>query len=162
VDPLVTTTSLEAKASKAPESGDTWATGTLAGRFVILGTLGSGGMGTVYSAYDPMLDRKVALKTLRASTEGETPAPDAGLVREAQAMARVQHPNVCAVHDIGTVAGRLFVAMELVDGQTLRPWMKETHPWREVLRMFIAAGQGLEAAHRAGLVHRDFKPVNAS
>jgi tetratricopeptide (TPR) repeat protein len=146
-----------------PLSGDgrIWTTGATVGRFVILGTLGSGGMGMVFSAYDPVLDRKVALKTLRA----EIPDPTSGfsgtrLVREAQAMARVQHPNVCAVHDIGAVEGRLFVAMELVDGDTLRPWMKQRHPWREVLAMFIAAGRGLEAAHAAGLVHRDFKPEN--
>ena len=120
----------------------------------MLGPLGEGGMGQVFAAFDPALDRKVALKTLHGDGR------DARLVREAQAMARLQHPNVCTVFEIGSVGERMFVAMELVDGETLRDWMKKPHRLREVLAMFIAAGRGLEAVHGAGLVHRDFKPDN--
>jgi serine/threonine-protein kinase len=137
-----------------------WEPGTRVGRFVILQLLGEGGMGKVFAAHDPMLDRRIALKTLHTFGDGQNPAIAAHLVREAQAMARLQHPNVCVVHDIGTLEGRVFVAMELVDGSTLRVSMGERRPWREVLRLFIAAGRGLEAAHAAGLIHRDFKPEN--
>ena len=136
--------------------------GTLVGRYVILDVLGQGGMGIVYSAYDPELDRKVAIKLLQANRDGSNSGGQAYLVREAQAMARLQHPNVIAVHDVGTLPGdRLFVAMELVDGLTLRAWFKaEKRPWREVVRVMRAAGVGLAEAHKVGLVHRDFKPDN--
>src|SRR5262245_7723979 len=153
-DPVPDTAPLPTKDDKA------WAPGSLVGRFVVIGTLGVGGMGTVLSAYDPVLNRKVALKTLRTDSNGAESESAARLVREAQAMARLQHPNVCTVYEIGTVGPRLFIAMELVEGSTLRPWMKESRPWRDAVRMFVVAGRGLEAAHAAGLVHRDFKPDN--
>jgi eukaryotic-like serine/threonine-protein kinase len=131
-------------------------------RYVLVKTVGAGGMGVVYAAYDPELDRKVALKLLRTDPHG--PAPVEGqsrLLREAKAMARVTHPHVCAVYDAGLAGGQIFVAMELVDGSTLHEWLEAPgRSWREVLRVFIAAGQGLAAAHQAGLVHRDFKPGN--
>ncbi len=133
--------------------------GTSLGRYVLLEKLGAGGMGEVFAAYDPHLDRKVALKLLRAGSlsadEGK-----ARLVREAQAMARLQHPNVAAVHDVGTFDERVFVAMEFIEGETLSEWLRGTRKWTEVVRLFIQAGSGLSAAHKAGIIHRDFKPDN--
>ncbi|EDM76387.1 serine/threonine kinase family protein [Plesiocystis pacifica SIR-1] len=148
------------------------------GRYMVLERLGSGAMGVVLAAYDPELDRKVALKLI----DTRQPTLDrarARLQREAQALAQLGHPNVVAVHDVGSHEGQLFVAMEFVAGQTLSAWMRleaaselapdtgedadgprPTRPWREVLEVFAAAGRGLAAAHGAGLVHRDFKPDN--
>jgi len=117
-------------------------------------------MGVVYAAYDPDLDRKVALKLLRAH-HGDSADLRARLLREAQAMARLTHPNVVSVYDVGSFEDRVFVAMEFVDGRTLSAWRKEAErSWREVLQIFQQAGSGLAAAHAAGLVHRDFKPSN--
>jgi serine/threonine-protein kinase len=147
----------------APATGaPTLAPGATVGRFVVLGVLGAGGMGVVLSAYDPELDRKVAVKLLHGDAgRGSESEGRARLAREAQAMARLSHPNVVAVYEVGTVGDRLFIVMEQVDGQTLKQWLKaEERGWREVVAMFLAAGRGLEAAHRAGLVHRDFKPSN--
>jgi len=133
--------------------------GTAVDRYVILRELGVGGMGVVYAAYDPGLDRKVALKLLHARTEGRR-AQDR-LVQEAQAIAGLRHPNVVAVHDIRTFESRTFVAMEFVEGMTLRAWLKaQPRTWSEVLTILRQAGQGLAAAHRKGIVHRDFKPDN--
>jgi len=135
--------------------------GTLVGRYIVLDVLGEGGMGVVYSAYDPELDRKIALKLLQARVGGSSGGDQAWLLREAQAMARLAHPNVISVHDVGTLPGdRIFVAMEFVDGETLRRWLEQRRSWREVLPVLRAAGFGLAAAHAAGLVHRDFKPDN--
>ena len=138
---------------------------TQVGRFLLLKELGQGGMGVVYAAYDPDLDRKVALKLLLpGAAEGEEEQEQARtrLMREAQAMARVSHPQVIPVFEVGTFEEQVFVAMELVEGGTLRDWLREDkgHSWREVLEKFLAAGRGLAAAHAAGLVHRDFKPAN--
>jgi tetratricopeptide (TPR) repeat protein len=136
--------------------------GTLVGRYVVLDVLGEGGMGVVYNGYDPELDRKVAIKLLQTGATGTSGSEEAWLLREAQALARLSHPNVVAVHDVGTLPGdRVFVAMELVEGQTLRAWLKKERPsWREVVHVMTEAGAGLAAAHRAHLVHRDFKPDN--
>jgi serine/threonine protein kinase/tetratricopeptide (TPR) repeat protein len=129
--------------------------GTCVGRYVIVDALGAGGMGVVYSAYDPELDRRVALKLVRDTSDPQR------LLHEAQALARVSHPNVIAVHDVGTFEGAVFVAMELVEGRTLGAWRAQTAPARrEIVDVFLAAGRGLAAAHRAGIVHRDFKPSN--
>ncbi|MCK8499933.1 protein kinase domain-containing protein [Myxococcus fulvus] len=132
------------------------------GRYVLLRRLGQGGMGVVYAAYDPDLDRKVALKLLHPDgRHDESEEARARLLREAQAMARVSHPHVIPVFDVGMWGDQVFVAMELVDGGTLASWLKESpRSWREILTRYVDAGRGLEAAHAAGLVHRDFKPAN--
>ncbi|MBX3207206.1 MAG: serine/threonine protein kinase [Labilithrix sp.] len=126
------------------------------GRYLVLRKLGEGGMGDVYVAYDESLDRRVALKVLRSSW-----IPEASLRREAQALARLSHPNVVQIHEIGDHDGRPYVAMELVDGVTLRRWLEdEERSADDILRMFVQCGRGLVAAHEASLVHRDFKPAN--
>jgi len=133
--------------------------GDLIGRYVVLTPIGEGGMGLVYLAYDPELDRKVALKLLRPGGAGHGSA--ARLLREAQALARLADPNVVAVYDVGTCDDQVFVAMEFIPGATLSTWLKEQpRSQPEILAVFAAVGRGLAAAHRAGLVHRDLKPAN--
>ena len=141
--------------------------GQLIGRYVVLNPLGAGGMGVVYAAYDPQLDRKVALKLLHTETisrSGGTQSFNDGharLLREAQAMARLRHANVVSVHDVGTYGDRVFIAMEFVEGSTLKSWLRaQPRTRKEVLAVFQQAGRGLQAAHDAGLIHRDFKPEN--
>lgn len=136
--------------------------GTRLGRYVVLEELGTGGMGMVFAAYDPELNRKVALKLLKPrSRERKRKSSSNRLLQEAQALAKLAHPNVITVYDVGTYGEQVFVAMELVEGDTLRGWMREkTRRWDEVLEVFIPAGRGLAAAHAANLVHRDFKPEN--
>ncbi|HVE85220.1 MAG TPA: serine/threonine-protein kinase [Myxococcales bacterium] len=134
--------------------------GTAIGRYLVVHRLGQGGMGVVYSAYDAELDRKVALKLLRPRALGGSNG-HARLLREAQAMAKVSHPNVIAVHDVGSFGDQVFMAMDLVEGSTLSRWVKqEGRTWQQVAGAFLDAGRGLAAAHAAGLVHRDFKPQN--
>jgi eukaryotic-like serine/threonine-protein kinase len=146
------------------ESGQaTLSRGATIGRYVILGLVGRGGMGEVYAAYDPELDRKVAVKLVRVKpgagvtvTEGRQRT-----LREAQAIARLSHPNVVVVYDVGTFRDQVFIAMEFVEGNTVTYWVEsQTRSWQEVLKVFMAAGRGLAAAHDKGLVHRDFKPDN--
>lgn len=131
------------------------------GRFVVLELVGQGGMGRVYAAYDPQLERKVALKILRAPPGGSVdPRARSQTQREAKALARLSHPNVVTVFEVGEADGQEIIAMEFVEGTSLRSWMKGQHPWRAALSVLLDAGEGLAAAHRAGLVHRDFKPEN--
>lgn len=127
------------------------------GRWVLLEVLGAGAMGTVHGAYDPQLERKVALKVLHVSGSAEA---DARLLREAQAMAQVSHPNVVTVHEVFSSPQGPVVVMELVDGTTLRTWQQQPRSRAELLHAYAAAGRGLLAVHEAGLVHRDFKPSN--
>jgi serine/threonine protein kinase len=117
----------------------------------------------VFEGYDPELDRRVALKVLRPEVEAQCSLQARSrMMREAQALARLRHPNVTMVYEVGTSeTGAFFIAMELVEGRTLGRWLRaRPRSWREIVEVFLQAGRGLAAAHRAGLVHRDFKPDN--
>ncbi len=134
------------------------------GRYVLLEQVGQGGMGVVFAAFDPQLNRKIALKILEGKESeakpGEARELRTRLFREAQAIAQLSHPNVITVFDVGTVGSSVFVAMEFVEGMTLTAWLEGDRPLRAIAQMFVQAGRGLSAAHQAGLVHRDFKPDN--
>ena len=135
------------------------------GRHEILEKLGSGGMGVVFAAHDPELDRRIAIKLVHASeghSEAERTASRGRMKREATAMAKLSHPNVVTVYDVGEHGGQLYIAMELIEGTSLRGWMERMpRPTvAEIVGVFALAGRGLAAAHHAGLVHRDFKPDN--
>jgi predicted Ser/Thr protein kinase len=129
------------------------------GRFSILHKLGQGGMGVVYLGYDPRLDRRAAVKLLHAG-RGDDVA-QARLLREAQALARLSHPNVVQIYESGEHGDDVYIAMEFIDGRTLRDWLRASeHSIAEILEVFAAAGRGLQTAHDRGLTHRDFKPDN--
>ncbi len=135
------------------------------GRYRIIRVLGEGGMGVVFHAHDDELARPVALKVLHQQRGGGGSSARARLLREAQAMAQLSHPNVVQVHDVGEHDGQVFIAMELIRGETLRAWTSalgepaaRCKRWREIVAMFAQAGRGLAAAHDAKLIHRDFKP----
>ncbi len=132
--------------------------GSKVGRFVVVGELGSGGMGVVYAAHDRELDRQVALKVMRIASVEEVDR--VRMLREGQAMARITHPNVITVFEVGSDDGVVFLAQELLDGGTLGGWLEKPRPQPAILDKFVAAGRGLAAAHAVGLVHRDFKPEN--
>ncbi len=135
--------------------------GTKVGRYLVLQKVGAGGMGVVYAAYDAALNRKVALKLVR---KGEGLEDDTAgrnrLLREGQALAQLSHPNVVPIFELGAFEDRVFIAMEFVEGQTLREWLATSRTWREVVSVFLDAGSGLSAAHAAGIIHRDFKLEN--
>ncbi len=131
--------------------------GTTIGRYVVIARLGAGAMGTVFAAFDPELDRKVAIKLLHPRSDEDANA----LRREAQTLARLSHPNVVGVHDVGGFGDRLFLAMEFIDGTTLRAWCESSpRTTAEIVGALVEAGRGLAAAHSAGIVHCDFKPDN--
>ncbi|HET7501203.1 MAG TPA: protein kinase [Kofleriaceae bacterium] len=135
------------------------AVGSTLGRYRLERELGQGGMGVVHAAFDPDLQRRIALKVLRLAASSAE-AKDR-LLREARAMARLAHPNVVTVHEVGTANGRDYVAMELIQGDTLADWLRsEKRRSVDIVAAFLAAGRGLAAAHAAGIVHRDFKPHN--
>ncbi len=147
----------------APSMDSDLPPGALVGRYVLLHPLGKGAMGAVYAAYDSELDRRVALKFLRARTRGPDQDDWRGrLMREAKAMARLSHPNVVTLYDAGLSSERdVFLAMEMVEGGTLRDWLRAApRSWRQIVALLCEAGEGLAAAHRAGMIHRDFKPEN--
>lgn len=130
----------------------------VAGRFTLLDRIGIGGMGSVYAAFDPELDRPVAIKLLHPSRR-DADANDR-LLAEARSLARLAHPNVVRVFEVGTFEGRVFLAMELIEGVPWSQWLDEHHDWRDVIRVAVDAGRGVAAAHARGVVHRDFKPAN--
>ncbi len=128
------------------------------GRYIVLGRLGQGSMGVVYSAFDEKLDRKVAIKVIHRSVDLDT---QLRAVREAQALARLAHPNVVGVYDVNAEAEGAWIAMESISGRTLGAWASERpRRWREVLRVLTETAAGVAAAHAEGLVHRDLKPEN--
>ena len=138
------------------------AVGARVGRFIVVERLGAGAMGVVYAAYDPKLDRRVALKLLNPQGGHDDRARrTARLEREAQAVAKLSHPNVVGIFDVLVHEDHLVLAMEYLAGGTLSDWLAaKKRPWRETLRMFLEVGQGLAAAHAEGQIHRDFKPDN--
>jgi tetratricopeptide (TPR) repeat protein/predicted Ser/Thr protein kinase len=154
--------------SVGPRTSSSRATGRLdasdvVGRYVVLSKLGAGGMGVVYAAYDPELDRKVALKLLLTEPGSGTQQTEGRerLLREAQALAKFSHPEIVAIYDVGEHQASVWLAMEFVDGHTLGAWAQaQPRSWAEILEVMIAAGRGVAAAHAAGLIHRDLKPDN--
>src|SRR3954447_24478018 len=142
--------------AELPAAADELHPGDKVGRHIVIDRIGAGAMGTVYAAYDTALERKIALKFLLGATGGER------LIDEASAMARLSPPNVVTVHDVGMWEGKPYLAMEYVKGQTLDEWRRTPggrRP-REILEVMAAVARGLEAAHAAGIVHRDVKPHN--
>jgi len=144
-----------------PSPAEPLAPGTHVGRYVVVDRIGAGGMGVVYRGQDPELNRRVALKLLRDGEDEPGGERRSRLLREAQALARLSHPNVVGVYDVGLFGDSVYLAMEFVEGQTLRAWLDERpRKTAEILAVMIGAGEGLAAAHAKDIVHRDFKPDN--
>ncbi|MEM6295005.1 MAG: serine/threonine-protein kinase, partial [Myxococcota bacterium] len=157
---MVQTTMLDASVDSAESDGADIEAGTEIGRFVVLSRLGAGGMGQVFEAYDRELDRRVAVKVLH-ERRGASADAQTRLLREAQALARLSHPHVVSVYDVGRHDGQVYIAMEFIQGQTLGGWLADQdRPWTEVLRVFVDMASGLQAIHELGFVHRDVKPEN--
>jgi serine/threonine protein kinase/tetratricopeptide (TPR) repeat protein len=135
------------------------ARGAQLGRYVVIDVIGRGGMGIVYKAFDPELDRAIAVKLVAIGAD-EPEAARQRLLREAKLLAQLSHPNVVAVHDLGTLGDDVFIAMEYVAGVTLRQWLREPRTPAEIIGVLADAARGLAAAHRLAIVHRDFKPEN--
>jgi tetratricopeptide (TPR) repeat protein len=138
----------------------TFARGASVGRYLLLDLVGRSELAEVYAAYDPELDRKVAVKLLHEAARPESAErARARLLRAVKALGRLSHPNVVAVHEAGTIGERVFIAMDFVEGSTVDDWLRQSpRTWRDVRAVFLAAGRGLEAAHEAGIVHRNFGP----
>lgn len=133
---------------------------TRLGRFTLLRQLGQGGMGSVFAAYDEQLARRVAIKLLHQPRFGSTVQRQHTL-REARAVARISHPNVISVYEVSESGEHIYIAMEFIEGESLLEWQSHGQTWEQILDMYLQAGAGLQAAHEAGVVHRDFKPDNA-
>jgi len=159
-DDRVVETIEETIVDDGPTQAERTQMGRTFGRYVVSGKLGSGAMGVVFAAFDPDLDRQVAIKLLHPRPGSDEESEAAQLLEEARAMARHSHPNVVTIHDVGTMDGRVFIAMEHVEGETMADWLRTPRTAAKVLPTLIAAGEGLAAAHDQGLVHRDFKPEN--
>ena len=129
------------------------------GRYRIIGRLGEGGMGSVYAGLDPDLERRVAIKLL-AKPIAPSARARIRMLREAQALGAISHPNVVAIYEVGVHEDAPFIAMEHVDAHTLKDWMRGDRTWRQILDVFYQCAAGLAAAHARGIVHRDFKPSN--
>jgi hypothetical protein len=131
--------------------------GAMIGRYQLLELVGSGGMGMVWGAWDPELERRVALKLVRIVGAGARER----MLREGQVLARLSHPNVVPIYDVGVMGTQVYLVMEWVRGETLRELAQGKPSERDLVDAYRQAGAGLAAAHEAGLVHRDFKPANA-
>ncbi len=130
------------------------------GRFQVVDKIGAGAMGVVYAALDPDLNRKVAIKLVQHG-RGNSERQRLRMLREAQALARLSHPNVVTIYEVGTYDGQVFIAMEFVEGENITEWLRRTQPdWQQIIEVMLGAGRGLQAAHAMELVHRDVKPDN--
>ncbi len=151
----------QAEKDELPAPGLTIRRGTEVARYLVLDALGSGGMGRVFSAHDPELDRRVAIKVLFQGRAAHSSSGANELLREGRALASLRHPNIVSVYDIGWHEGELFIAMEYIEGKTFGTWQRDSEPGKhELMHHYLEAGAALAAAHDAGIVHGDFKPAN--